>query len=568
LGIFGGSKYIENFMMLSIDFGTCNSSAALIGDGTIKPIKEPLKHGYSFPSSVYLTEQGDFLIGQAAENNRLRDIRRYRTKFKKELGNGLPCRLGDRSFSSDELVTEVLRKLKIEAEKTVIEVITNVVITIPATYQKFKRDLMKQAAQAAGFSKISLLEEPVAAAIYYTRQSGNLLKDGDIILVYDLGGGTFDASLIKKQGDWFQILGSPIGLENCGGTDFDREIYHDFKRQCSSDLREKLEQETAWRPRAIIAEQCINIKHQLSEDLEATIDISLGFDELESYHLTRANFDRMIAPSIAKTINMCDHLIQSVGLDWHDLQSVLVVGGSCRIPFVQQALQQRSGRSSLLVDEPELAVCQGAAIYGVNLGSNAKRDTSDQTTQDNRASTPLSPRQLYRLKSIPVNSDVKVRMRDVSTIIQDGDPVIYQLPLKRDSINYKLADAKFDIAKYHIGQPNHAEEKVIMIVGATGEGKTTLINSMVNYILGVEYEDDFRFKLTADEGIKSKDYGQIEDISAYTIYKMDGARLPYNLTVIDTPGYGDTEGVARDNLIADLIRKFFNAPTDRSEIGV
>jgi molecular chaperone DnaK len=100
-------------MLLSIDFGTCNSSAALIGNGTIKPIKEPLKHGYSFPSSVYLTEQGDFLVGQAAENNRLRDIRRYRTKFKKELGNGFPCRLGDRSFSADELVTEVLSKLKI-----------------------------------------------------------------------------------------------------------------------------------------------------------------------------------------------------------------------------------------------------------------------------------------------------------------------------------------------------------------------------------------------------------------------------------------------------------------------
>ena len=230
-------------MLLGIDFGTCNSSAALLLDGKIKLVKEPLKQNYSFPSSVYLNEHGDFLVGQAAEHCRMRDIHRYRQGFKRALGQNQSYQIGELSLKVEDLVTEVLKKLKSEAEKIVTESITDAVITVPASYKDSKRNLMQKAAEAAGFSRVSLLEEPVAAATYYTDRNNNLLKDGDIILVYDLGGGTFDASLIKKKGNSFQTLSPPIGLEDCGGADFDRAIFNDLEKKCSDYLRKELKSE-------------------------------------------------------------------------------------------------------------------------------------------------------------------------------------------------------------------------------------------------------------------------------------------------------------------------------------
>lgn len=150
-----------------------------------------------------------------------------------------------------------------------------------------------------------------------------------------------------------------------------------------------------------------------------------------------------------------------------------------------------------------------------------------------------------------------VRMRDESQKIEDGSPSVYRLPVRTE-----MEDTKKLISKCHIGEPSPFEvtEKVLMVVGATGAGKTTLINGMVNYILGVEWEDDFRFKLIADEAGKSQAHSQTKLITAYTLHKMEGSPLPYKLTIIDTPGFGDTEGLKRDRFITNQIREFFSIP--------
>jgi molecular chaperone DnaK len=354
--------------LLAIDFGTCFSSAALVVNGTVELIKEPLKGAsYSFPSSVYLTEQDEFLVGVAAENCRRRDIRRYRREFKRVLGQNQPYQIGDRSLKVEDLITEVLKKLKTEAEKTITEPITDAVITIPASYKESKRQLMQQAAQAAGFSRVSLLEEPVAAANYYIHKHQDLLKDGDIILVYDFGGGTFDASLIKKRGASFQLLGTPKGIENCGGVDFDRMIYEDIRsnQRLSQqlDLNQQLDLKESFRERIIIYQMCIDLKHQLSEATEAIIDISIKGTAVESYQLYRSTFEQMIAPFVDRTIQTCDTLLQEAGLDWQDIHQVLMVGGSCRIPYIKETLTQKLGRKPLSFSDPELVVCKGAVFY-------------------------------------------------------------------------------------------------------------------------------------------------------------------------------------------------------------
>lgn len=354
-------------MFIAIDFGTSNSSAAIMANGNVTLVKEPIEHGYSYPSSVYVTEAGEILVGQAAENNRLRDLQRYRREFKRALGSNEPYVMGDRVLSGEELVTAVLRKLKQEGDRTIESYncgkIADAVITIPATYREYKRKLIESAGMSAGFSSVRLLAEPIAAAIYYTDRHQDLLTAGEIILVYDLGGGTFDATLIQKEGSSFEILAQPMGLEQCGGTDFDRAIYQYLCERCSESLREKLSCKSEWRARSIVGDLCVRAKHQLSETIETTIDIPVGIDRVESYLLTRQELSTRIAPFIDDTIEVCDRTIASAGISWRDVDRVLMVGGSCRIPQVRKAIKSRLGHSPLLVDEPELAVCQGGAIY-------------------------------------------------------------------------------------------------------------------------------------------------------------------------------------------------------------
>ena len=199
-------------------------------------VKEPAKQGYSFPSSIYLTESGEFLVGQLAESRKFKDITRYRREFKRDLLQTYPYFLGSQGkyqFTPQELVTEVLKNLKQEAEKITLaldkETITDVVITIPATYKKNKKDLMKEAGKKAGFYSVDLLEEPVAAANYYNHQNPDSFQEGDIILVYDLRGGTFDATQYTEKTmnndnfDSFDILDIDQNPESFGTLAIDSD---------------------------------------------------------------------------------------------------------------------------------------------------------------------------------------------------------------------------------------------------------------------------------------------------------------------------------------------------------
>jgi tetratricopeptide (TPR) repeat protein len=389
-------------MLLGLDFGTCYSSAALGIKNNPKLIKEPINRGYSFPSSVFINNQEQILIGQAAENFRQKDPQRYRREFKRDLGSPNPYTIGSVVRLPEELVTEMLRKLKTEAEKMSKglgeEIIAHAVLTIPATYQPYKRQLMEQAGLKAGFNQIKLLEEPVAAAMYYSRQA--TVQEQEIVLVYDLGGGTFDATLIQKQKSGYQIIGIPRGLAHCGGTDFDRQIYQELRNRCSQELRQQLEAREAWLARAIVTESCRDLKHQLSEQQDATIYIPMGLTSVESFSLSRGEFNQMIAPLITETIECCDQLVRSAGINWQQINRILLVGGSCRIPFIKETIEQKVQCPAFLVDEPELAVCLGAAIDGI--GSSSLQATTLISTKPEVKSSDKS-----HVKSHDVESSVR-----------------------------------------------------------------------------------------------------------------------------------------------------------------
>jgi formylglycine-generating enzyme required for sulfatase activity/Ethanolamine utilization protein EutJ (predicted chaperonin) len=357
---------------LGIDFGTCYSSAALFIDGKLSPVREPSRPSeYCFPSSICVTKKGEIVISQAAENKRLLNPQGYKNEFKRDLETGIPYALGEKSLFPEDLVAIMIQGLKKEAEKIVNTSLNSVVITIPATYLSSKKQLMKTAAKKAGFTEVTLLAEPVAAAIYYAEKGslGHQLNEGDIVLVYDLGGGTFDAALIQKKGHSYELLGQPEGDKQCGGIDFDRLIGQDLKRQLNGDpalelLANKRTDNDALRAKLNFQDWCRNFKHQLSVEEEYEDLSPVGSD---SYSLSREQFESMIAEYIDKSCNLCQNLVNKAGIEWEKVNRILLVGGSCRIPYVKKRLEQQFKRQVVAIDDPELAICFGAAIYGVNL---------------------------------------------------------------------------------------------------------------------------------------------------------------------------------------------------------
>ncbi|EDX83139.1 DnaK family protein [Synechococcus sp. PCC 7335] len=357
-------------MHLGIDFGTCYSSAALMLDGTFQAVKEPLKHGYSFPSSAFLTKQGNIVVGQAAENQYKLAPNRYCREFKRDFGCTVPYTLGGRGFLPEQLILELLCTIKAEAEQMVNAPLSTAVITVPATYQSYKRELMEQVATQAGFKSVALLEEPVAAATYYARKQGGnqRLTKGNILLIYDLGGGTFDASLIQKNSKGYDLLAQPVGDEQLGGVDFDRQIYQDLKANCSKTLQALLNPRCsdteALRAQLIVGDWCRNFKHQLSVVSEYEDLLPIGMSE--TYQLSQNDFSEMIAPFLQRTCQLSSQLVKNAGLDWDKVDQILMVGGSCRIPAVKKVLEESFERPLVLVDDPELAVAYGSAIYEIS----------------------------------------------------------------------------------------------------------------------------------------------------------------------------------------------------------
>ena len=350
-------------MWIGIDFGTSNSCAALVVDDTARPVVDPVNGSSVFPSSVYIEPDGQVLVGQLAENKWMYDVRRYQRAFKLRLGQKEPFNMGERQKHPIELVAEVLKKLKSEAEQQITQSsLTDAVITVPARYEAPLRDLMRQAAQGAGFEHIEILEEPVAAAVYYAAQVENQVQDGETFLVYDLGGGTFDATLVCRDGLRYELLGAPDGRQ-IGGEDFDNYIYDDFIAQCLPVVKEQVLQPQYRSDRLRIGNLCREIKHTLSETHEVSRRVPI-LGQVVNYKLSRRQFVSMIEDSIEETITCCEGLLRRANIESSKVRCVLLVGGSCRISYIRERLKQRLNIDVFQVDEPELAVSMGAAFYG------------------------------------------------------------------------------------------------------------------------------------------------------------------------------------------------------------
>lgn len=351
--------------VLSIDFGTCFSSAGFVWERTAHWVKDPLTAQPHIPTCLFWNGSS-FQVGQLAENSQDKDPDCFVREFKRELGRDEPRLLGGRSYLPEELAAVVLRFLREEADRIATglgaQAFTAARVAVPATYTEMRRQLMIKAARQAGFTSVELIDEPVAAA----RSYGEQLAEGETLLVYDLGGGTFDATLLRRVGQDYVVVGQPSGSPQLGGVDFDRKIYQDFLAACTDDQRALLESKdpdkrAAHLARINVIDFCRKQKHQLSVEPEAGGSHLLGLDMVD-YRISQDRFNVMIAPLVEESLGLCEQMLQEAGVEASGVGRVLMVGGSCRIPFIRQSLSGRFQCPVVLAADPWLAVAAGGMV--------------------------------------------------------------------------------------------------------------------------------------------------------------------------------------------------------------
>jgi molecular chaperone DnaK (HSP70) len=391
--------------VLGIDLGTSLSSAAVIEEGKAVPLRIGtaasllIGDSYCMPTSVFIEENGTVLLGQAADNSRMKNPGRYRKEFKRDLGTSEPYHIGDMELFPEDLYRELLKYFRVSAEERLGGKVERVVVTHPANYAGYKKELIKKAALMSGFSEVELIDEPTAAAIYYSNKEK--VEIGEKILVYDLGGGTFDVSLIEKTVSGFKPLTTPLGIERCGGIDFQRKIYENIISEYNDEIRPVVSSGTiGGRQFSFMLEaESIKIKHHLSISKKAEAVINLpGTFEFKTYEITREKFETMIKDDIEATCAKVEAIVNNAKIKMEQIDKILLVGGSSRIPYIEEMISKITGKIVSKDADTELVVALGAAIY-------AARNDCDKTDRGKTPEALINDSSEYKTKDGQVTKD-------------------------------------------------------------------------------------------------------------------------------------------------------------------
>ena len=345
---------------LGIDIGTTFSGAAVARDGRadIFPLSTDRA---TIPTVVLLRADGEVLVGDAAERRALTEPTRVAREFKRRMGDPTPMIVGGTPYGVEALYAHVLRWITARMVEQEGGRPDAVALTHPASWGTYKLDLLAQAARLADLADARLVPEPQAAAVRYAREGR--VKVGDVVAVYDFGGGTVDVALVRSRGgDDFELVGSPEGMERLGGIDFDQAVYAHVDASLDGMLGEADVSDPAVRSAlARLRTECRAAKEALSSDTDAVIPVMLP--QLQtSVRLTRAEFEGMIRPRIAETIDTLERTVRGAGLTTKDLSAVLLVGGTSRIPLIREMIHSTTGVPVTLDSHPKFTIPLGAAL--------------------------------------------------------------------------------------------------------------------------------------------------------------------------------------------------------------
>ena len=351
--------------IIGIDLGTTNSCVAVIEGG--KPVVIPNAEGQrTTPSVVAFTNNGERLVGAPAKRQAVANARRTVSSIKRKMGEDTRVTIDGRQYSPQEISAQILQKLKSDAEAYLGEPVTEAVITVPAYFNDAQRQATKDAGRIAGLNVRRIINEPTAAALAYGLDNGRTQK----VMVYDLGGGTFDVSLIQIGDGVVQVLAT-CGDNHLGGDDFDDRVADWLLKQFSGQYGIDLSGDMVAMQR--IREEAEKAKKELSS--ARSTDINLPFittGPQGPLHLqatlTRAEFDAMTADLVERTALPVKNALGDAGLAANDLDQVLLVGGSTRIPAVQAKVMRMIDLEPSKSLNPDECVALGAAVQAGRLG--------------------------------------------------------------------------------------------------------------------------------------------------------------------------------------------------------
>ena len=355
--------------MLGLDLGTTYTAAAVWRDGSAEMVALGT-HSHVIPSVVHLRDDGTLITGEAAVRRSLSDPGRTAREFKRRLGDPTPILLGGTPLAAVDLMTALLRDVLAAVSERHGGPPTAVALTHPANWGQFKIDLLRQAADACGLRDVTLVTEPVAAAVDYA--AGARVPVGEVVAVYDLGGGTFDAAVLRRTANGFETLGEPVGLERLGGIDFDHAVVAHVERSIADTLQtlDRNDPEVAG-ALTRLRHECVTAKEGLSEDSEVVVPVALP-GVWSEVRLTRGEFEQMIAPALIEPLRAFRRGVASAGINAADIHTVLLVGGSSRVPLVAETVAGELGRPVAVDTHPKHAVALGAARIVGTKGASAK----------------------------------------------------------------------------------------------------------------------------------------------------------------------------------------------------
>jgi molecular chaperone DnaK len=348
--------------LLSVDLGTTFSAAAIADGG--EPRIVPLgSRTATIPSVVALRPDGTVLIGEAAERRAITDPTRVAREFKRRLGDPVSTIIGGTPYGAEMLMAHLLRGIVNQVSEQQGAPPARIVLSHPANYGPYKLDLLEQVGHLAELEGVEFITEPQAAAVHYSE--GEHIEPGEVVAVYDLGGGTFDAALVQRTDGGFELLGTPDGLERFGGIDLDEAVFAHVRRSLGGavDGLDPMDPAVV-SALARLREDCRLAKEGLSSDTDAAIPVMLPNLHTE-VRLVRSEFEDMIRPRLRETIATLERVVHSAGREFADLSRVLLVGGSSRIPLVGEMVREATGRPVGLDAHPKHAIALGAAAAGL-----------------------------------------------------------------------------------------------------------------------------------------------------------------------------------------------------------
>ena len=354
---------------IGIDLGTTNSCVAVIEGG--EPVVIPNAEGArTTPSVVAFSKTGERMVGQVAKRQAITNPDRTVSSIKREMGSNYKVDIDGKSYTPQEISAMILQKLKADAEAYLGEPVTSAVITVPAYFTDAQRQATKDAGKIAGLDVKRIINEPTAAALSYGIDKG----DDQKVMVYDLGGGTFDVSFIE-MGDGVQEVLATAGNNRLGGDDFDKRVMDwmvsSFKTETGIDLsNDKMAVQR-------LKEAAEKAKIELSGMTSASINLPfITADASGPKHLdmtlTRAKFNELTADLVEKTMGPVRQALQDSGLQIGQISKVLMVGGSSRIPAVQDAVKNFIGKDPFKGINPDECVAMGAALQAGVLGGEVQ----------------------------------------------------------------------------------------------------------------------------------------------------------------------------------------------------